>query len=155
LHRDVSGRPHDYPDRRHVSTLGLSHRRRPDRRSQGDRKNRVPPARVTFGTDQEKRIAPERQKPHRRGPSSDDRPAASTLGARLSNVALASISALIGYLLVECGYRYVQYETVAHRLVGAILAEVATYRSQHVSAYDPFTGHRYLPNLDFRPSTKA
>jgi hypothetical protein len=61
-------------------------------------------------------------------------------------------STLIGYALVEAGYRFYRYRAMLHDIVAAATVQIPT-DGRPSSVYDPFTGYRYRPNIEVGPAT--
>ncbi len=71
-------------------------------------------------------------------------------GARLAPAILVIVSTLLGYAVIEAGYRFYQYSAIAEMLsinVRSQLPEPGWERS----VFDRYTGYRYKPNFTFRP----
>ncbi|HLN11343.1 MAG TPA: hypothetical protein VK281_20635 [Xanthobacteraceae bacterium] len=69
-----------------------------------------------------------------------------------ADAALVVASALFGYLLVEAGYRLLQYRAMLRDIVAAATVQIPT-DGRPSSVYDPFTGYRYRPNIEVGPAT--
>lgn len=68
------------------------------------------------------------------------------------DAALVIASTLLGYLLVEAGYRVLQYRAMLRDIVAAATVQIPT-DGRPSSVYDPFTGYRYRPGIEVGPAT--
>jgi len=69
-----------------------------------------------------------------------------------AEAALVIASTLFGYLLVEAGYRLLQYRAMLRDIVAAATVQIPT-DGRPSSVHDPFTGYRYRPNIEVGPAT--
>jgi hypothetical protein len=70
-----------------------------------------------------------------------------------ANALLVLASAMIGYVLVEAAYRFIQYRNLLDEIVSAAVAQIPR-DGLPSSVYDPLTGYRYRPNIEVGPATR-
>jgi hypothetical protein len=66
---------------------------------------------------------------------------------------LVLASTVIGYVLVEAAYRFIQYRNLLDEIVSAAVAQIPR-DGLPSSVYDPLTGYRYRPHIEVGPAAR-